>query len=34
MSDACETAILQFHGYQPYFRKDFQVLVAAKEGEI
>ena len=26
--------ILQFHGHHSYFRKDFQMLVAAKEGEI
>ena len=34
MSDAYETAILQFHGHHSYFRKHFQMLVAAKEGEI
>ena len=31
MSDARE---LQFHGHHPYFRKDFQMLLAVKEVEI
>ena len=25
---------LQFHGYLSYFRKDFQMLLTVKEGEI
>ena len=25
---------LQFHGHHSYFRKDFQMLLAHKEGEI
>ena len=25
---------MQFHGHHSYFRKDFQMLVGAKEGEL
>ena len=33
MSDARDTSInLQFHGHLSYFRKDFQMLLAVKEG--
>ena len=34
MSDDCETANLQFHEHRSYFKKDFQMLVAVKEGKI
>ena len=34
MRDARETAKLQFHGHHTYLRKDFQVLLAAKEGAL
>ena len=29
MSDACETANLQFHRHHSYFMEDFQMLLAA-----
>ena len=36
MSDARETAIcsLQFHGHHSYFRKDFQIVLSVKGGEV
>ena len=34
MSDAPETATWQFNGHHSYFRKDFQMLLTVKDGEI